>query len=226
MSMCGRYTLVTDPEAVRKRFQLEELPIPLQPRYNIAPSQMVPAIISRQGQRKIGMLRWGLIPSWARDEKIRNKLINARAETLTEKPSFQNLIARKRCLIPADGFYEWKQLEKGKQPMRIQLKDRGLFAFAGLYDTWSKPDGQKVHTCTIITTQPNQVVSDIHDRMPVILRPQDEDTWLDPAHEDMRFLQSLLVPYDAEMMRAYPVSSMVGNPRHDSPACVEEITTE
>jgi putative SOS response-associated peptidase YedK len=224
--MCGRYTLVTDPEQLMMRFHLESLPISIQPRFNIAPGQLIPVIIASQGKRRIGELRWGLIPAWAQDEKMGYKLINARAETLMEKPSFRNLIARKRCIIPADGFYEWKQTGKGKQPMRIQMKSGELFAFAGLYDTWTRPDGQKVHSCTIITTEPNDVVSDIHNRMPVILKPDDEEVWLDREKDDARLLQSLLIPYDARQMRAYPVSAMVGNPRNDVPECIEEITAE
>ncbi len=150
-------------------------------------------------------------------------MINARAETLQEKPAFKRLFERKRCLIPADGFYEWKQTERGKQPMRITMRDGEPFAFAGLFDTWMSPAGQKLSTCTIITTRPNQVVADIHDRMPVILRPEDEDLWLDREKYDPELLQSLLVPYDASEMRAYPVHAMVGSPKNDVPECIEEI---
>jgi putative SOS response-associated peptidase YedK len=221
--MCGRFTLVTDPEKLMQRFHLEEIPFDLQPRYNIAPGQMVPAIITGNGKRRIGQLRWGLVPSWANDEKIGYKMINARAETVTERPAFRTLFARKRCIIPADGFYEWKQTDRGKQPMRITMKSGELFAFAGLFDTWVAPDGRKVSTCTIITTRPNEVVADIHDRMPVILRPEDEDIWLDRETYDAELLLSLLAPYDAGQMRAYPVSAIVGNAKHDRPECIEEI---
>ncbi len=151
-------------------------------------------------------------------------MINARAETLQEKPAFRRLFERKRCIIPADGFYEWKQMDRGKQPMRITMRDGEPFAFAGLFDTWTAPDGRKLHTCTIITTRPNEVVADIHDRMPVILRREDEDLWLDRERFDPELLRSLLVPYDAKGMRAYPVPALVGNPKNDVPECIEEIS--
>jgi putative SOS response-associated peptidase YedK len=221
--MCGRFTLVTDPEKLMQRFMLDEITLDLQPRYNIAPGQPVPAIIADGGKRRIGQLRWGLVPSWAQDEKIGSRMINARAETLTEKPAFRRLFERKRCLIPADGFYEWKQTDKGKQPMRITMKNGEPFAFAGLFDTWTRSDGQKISTCTIITTAPNEVVADIHNRMPVILRSEDESLWLDREKYDAELLQSLLVPYDADQMRAYPVPAIVGNPGNDTPECIEEV---
>lgn len=221
--MCGRFTLVADPEKVMNRFQLQEIPFDLKPRYNIAPGQPIPVILDDSGRRRIGPLRWGLVPAWASDEKIGYKMINARAETLLEKPAFRRLFERKRCIIPADGFYEWKQMDRGKQPMRITMKNGEPFAFAGLFDTWTRPDGERLHTCTIITTRPNQVVADIHDRMPVILRPEDEDLWLDREKYDPDLLQSLLVPYDAGQMRAYPVPTLVGSPKNDVPACITEI---
>ncbi|CAI8947682.1 Abasic site processing protein [Brevibacillus sp. IT-7CA2] len=170
--MCGRFTLMTNLEKWSERFQIEVIPFDWPSRYNIAPSQMVAAVISDHGQRRLGQLRWGLVPSWARDEKIGNKIINARAETLTEKPAFKNLFARKRCIILADGFYEWQKIGKGRRPMRIVMKTGEPFAFAGLFDTWTSPSGDKLHTCTIVTTKPNDVVADIHDRMPVILHQE------------------------------------------------------
>lgn len=224
--MCGRFTLITEPEKILGRFRIQQMHFDLQPRYNIAPGQMIPAIIEDRRQRKIGQLKWGLVPSWAQDEKIGYKMINARAETLTEKPAFRRLFERKRCLIPADGFYEWQQRKSGKQPMRIMMKSGELFAFAGLFDTWIKPDGQKVHSCTIITTKPNEVVADIHDRMPVILREEDEAMWLDREKYDAELLRSLLIPYDPEEMRAYPVPTLVGNPKNDVPDCIEEISAQ
>lgn len=221
--MCGRFTLVTNPDQLQVRFSLDDIPFDLQPRYNIAPGQLIPAIIEDKGQRRIGQLKWGLVPTWAQDEKIGYKMINARAETLQEKPAFKRLFERKRCIIPADGFYEWQQRKSGKQPMRIMMKSGELFAFAGLFDTWIKPDGQKVHSCTIVTTKPNEVVKDIHDRMPVILRQEDEAIWLDREKYDAELLRSLLVPYDPEEMRAYPVSTIVGSPKNDVPECIAEI---
>lgn len=222
--MCGRFTLVTDPLQVLERFVIDEMKIDLQPRYNVAPGQLIPAIIATGGKRRIGQLRWGLVPAWAEDEKVGYKLINARAETVGDKPAFQRLLERKRCIIPADGFYEWRQLEgKKKQPMRIMMKSQALFAFAGLYDTWTSPRGEKLHSCTIITTKPNDVVRDIHERMPVILRRQDEAIWLDRERCDAELLRSLLVPYDAAEMRSYPVPVMVGNVRNDSPECIKTL---
>jgi putative SOS response-associated peptidase YedK len=211
--MCGRFTLVTDPEKLMSRFQLQEIPLDLKPRYNIAPGQPIPVILADGGRRRIGQLRWGLVPSWAQDEKIGYKMINARAKTLQEKPAFRRLFERKRCIIPADGFYEWKQMDRGKQPMRITMRDGEPFAFAGLFDTWTSPNGQKLHTCTIITTQPNEVVADIHNRMQVILRQEDEVLWLERERFDPELLRSLLVPYEAGQMRAYPVSAIVWSPK-------------
>ncbi|MGG4461743.1 SOS response-associated peptidase [Brevibacillus porteri] len=221
--MCGRFTLVTNLELWNARFQIEVIPFEIQPRYNIAPGQLIPAIISDQGKRRIGQLKWGLVPSWVQDEKSGYKMINARSETLTEKPAFRRLFERKRCIIPADSFYEWMKLGKAKQPMRIMMKSGEPFAFAGLFDTWASPIGDKLHTCTIVTTKPNDVVADIHDRMPVILRQEDEGIWLDREKFDSDLLQSLLVPYDSDMMRAYPVSTMVGSPKNDLPECIQEI---
>ncbi|MDC0760651.1 SOS response-associated peptidase [Brevibacillus sp. AG] len=221
--MCGRFTLVTNLELWNARFQIEVIPFDMQPRYNIAPGQLIPAIISDQGKRRIGQLKWGLVPFWSKDEKVGYKMINAKSETLREKPAFKNLFARKRCIIPADGFYEWKKVGKEKRPMRIMMKTGEPFAFAGLYDTWTSPEGDKLHSCTIITTKPNEVVADIHDRMPVILNEQDEAIWLDREKFDADLLQSLLVPYDHEEMKAYPVPAMVGSPKNDIPECIEEI---
>lgn len=221
--MCGRFTIISDPVKMMERFVLDEVPFNLEPRYNVAPGQMVPAIIADKGKRRMGQLKWGLVPSWAQDEKIGYKMINARAETLTVKPAFRNLIARKRCIIPADSFYEWKQTANGKQPVRILMRSGEPFAFAGLFDTWTRQDGQKLHTCTIITTRPNELVRDIHDRMPVILRgPEHEAIWLDREVCDPELLQSLLVPYDASQMRSYPVSPIVGNPKNDVSECIME----
>ncbi|EST52352.1 hypothetical protein T458_15325 [Brevibacillus panacihumi W25] len=222
--MCGRFTLATNPDSLMLRFQIEVIPFEWQARYNIAPGQNIPAIIEDRGQRRIGQLQWGLVPSWASDAKGGSKMINARAETLTDKPAFRRLFERKRCLIPADGFYEWQQGPKGRRPMRIMMRSGEPFAFAGLYDTWTCADGQKLHTCTIITTQPNSVVADIHDRMPVILNQEDEPFWLDRERYDAALLQSLLVPFDSARMRAYPVSAMVGSPKNDVPECIKEIT--
>ncbi|QDX94370.1 SOS response-associated peptidase [Brevibacillus laterosporus] len=163
----------------------------------------------------MGQLRWGLIPSWSKDEKMAYKMINAKAETIREKPSFKNLFIRKRCIIPADGFYEWMKIGNDKQPMRIMVKDKGVFSLAGLYDTWKSPDGGRINTCTIITTKPNTLMADIHDRMPVIIKREDESLWLNRDVQDGELLESLLLPFEEEQMQAYPVSKMVGNVRND-----------
>jgi len=221
--MCGRYTIVVSMEELMMRY-LNELPMDKYhiPRYNVAPMQYVTAVVHDGMKNRLGELRWGLVPSWAPDDKIGSKMINARAETLLEKNSFKLLIRRKRAIIPADGFYEWKKSGSLKQPMRITMKDGALFSMAGLYDTWASPDGRKISTCTIITTTPNRLMADIHDRMPVILRPEDEAEWLDRSNEDVQGLLALLRPYSAEKMRAYPVSPKVGNVKNDTPDCIEE----
>ncbi|MFC5469319.1 SOS response-associated peptidase [Cohnella suwonensis] len=221
--MCGRYTVVVSMEELMLRY-LSEVPTTYYrtPKYNLAPMQMVPAVVNDGTANRLGELRWGLVPSWAQDDKIGSKMINARAETILEKPSFKTLIRRKRAIVPADGFYEWKKSGNAKQPMRITLKDGAVFSMAALYDTWMSPDGRKISTCTIITTTPNGLMADIHDRMPVILRPEDEAEWLARGNEDVARLTGLLVPYDAAKMRAYPVSPLVGNVKNDSPELIEE----
>jgi putative SOS response-associated peptidase YedK len=222
--MCGRYTLTTPGEQLQIRFHITHEIGEFQPRYNIGPGQLIPAIISDKGENRLGLLKWGLVPSWAKDVGTGFKTINAKSETVREKPAFKRPFERKRCMIPADGFYEWKNDGNRKQPMRIVLKNRGLFAMAGLYDTWTAPDGSKLHTCTILTTRPNKLMEPIHNRMPVILRPEDESVWLDRERFDPELLQSFFVPYPEEEMFAYPVSSIVGNVRNDLPECIEPVT--
>jgi putative SOS response-associated peptidase YedK len=222
--MCGRFTLTVPVESLIERFQVDQIPFDYQPRYNIAPGQLITAVIAHEGKNRIGQLKWGLIPSWAKDEKIGYKMINAKAETVQEKPAFRNAFKKRRCIIPADGFYEWKRNEDGsKQPMRIMLKDKSIFGMAGLYETWIAPDRQKVHSCTIITTKSNGLMEQIHDRMPVILRRDDEGIWLDREKADLELLQSLLEPYPEEEMFAYPVHPMVGNVKNDVPECIESL---
>ncbi|MCD9020412.1 SOS response-associated peptidase [Cohnella silvisoli] len=224
--MCGRYTIVVTMEELMLRY-LMELPTNRYhtPRYNVAPMQNILAIVHDGENNRLGELRWGLVPSWASDDRLGSKMINARAETILEKTSFKTLIRRKRAIIPADGFYEWKQAGDKKQPMRITMKDGSIFSMAALYDTWNAPDGRKISTCTIITTTPNNLVSDIHDRMPVILRPEDEAAWLDRGNDDVEKLTSLLTPYSANAMKAYPVSPIVGNVKNDTAECIEEQLT-
>lgn len=221
--MCGRYTIVVSIEELMLRY-MSDMPTNRYhtPRYNVAPMQNILAVVHDGEKNRLGELRWGLVPSWASDDKIGSKMINARAETLLEKASFKNLIRRKRAIVPADGFYEWKQHGSKKQPMRIMMKDGSIFSMAALYDTWMTPNGGKLNTCTIITTAPNSLMQDIHDRMPVILRPEDEALWLNRNNQDMDELMSLLTPYSTDAMKAYPVSPLVGNVKNESKECIEE----
>lgn len=192
------------------------------PNYNAAPMQCIPTVIGSSSGNRLGSLRWGLVPSWADDDKIGNKMINARAETITEKPAFKRLISSKRCIVPTNGFYEWKKVGANKQPLRILMKDNSMFSLAGLYDTWINPDGSKLSTCTIITTEPNRLMADIHNRMPVILRAQDEAEWLS-KESDKESILKLLKPYKAEEMRAYKVDSAVGNVRNNNEDLIKEV---
>lgn len=222
--MCGRYTItVTLEELIAKYFIREHPVIQYAPRYNAAPMQHIAAVIHDGEQNRLGALRWGLLPSWSKEDKNAARLINARSETLLEKPSFKKLVASRRCVIPADGFYEWKTREGGKQPMRITMRDGKLFSMAGLYDIWTAPDGTRISTCTIITTAANSLMEDIHDRMPVILAADQEALWLDRRSRDIPSLMKLLQPYDPEQMVAYPVSAAVGNVRNDSPELIKSV---
>ena len=224
--MCGRYTLTVTIEELMARYLIDG-PVPSihLPRYNIAPGQMVPAIISDGKRNRLGELKWGLIPNWAKDAKIAYKTINAKAETLMEKPSFRTSFQRKRCLIPADSFYEWKTTAEGKYPMRIMMSDHRIFSMAGLYDTWISPDGTKISTCTIITTTPNRLMEKIHHRMPVILRKEDEAVWLDRT-KSAEELKTLLTPYRDDDLFAYPVSNIVNSAKLDTKECIQPATTD
>jgi putative SOS response-associated peptidase YedK len=224
-SMCGRFTSKAKPEEVEKEFKVGRLnPKLFEPRFNIAPTQIVRAVIEADGERIVSGLKWGLIPSWAKDDKIGSKLINARAETLAEKPSFRNAFRAQRCIIPASGFYEWQKTAKGaKQPFYFYLKDKPVFGFAGLYEEWlDKESGELVESCTIITTEANKVLEPVHERMPVILKPKDYDEWLDKKEKDTDQLQKLLVPYPASEMASYAVSRAVNSPAYDSPELIEK----
>lgn len=223
--MCGRFTLTPSFGELISWYKINESGEPFhEPRFNIAPMQMVSAVIHDGEKNRLGQLRWGLVPSWAKDDRMAGKMINARGETLLEKVSFKSLVHKKRCLIPADSFYEWKTINGKKQPMRFMLRNGSMFSFAGLYDSWMNPtNGQKVSTCTIITTTPNSLVADVHDRMPVILKREDEQKWVDKNNTNMEQLMSLLLPYPVEEMKAYPVSTIVGNVKNDLPACIEEL---
>jgi putative SOS response-associated peptidase YedK len=220
--MCGRFTLTTDLDRLEERFSFRAANLRYVPRYNIAPSQQVLTVIDDEG-RHAELLHWGLIPSWAKDPAIGNRMINARAETLAEKPSFRRALQKRRCLILADGFYEWKKEGKKKAPMFIGLKSHEPFAFAGLWETWKSPEGEPIQSCTIITTEPNTLMTSIHNRMPVILSRDAEAVWLDRTVEDAQKLLPLLVPYAAKVMAAYAVSPLVNSPRNDTPACTEPV---
>lgn len=224
--MCGRFTLQHSAEEIADRFLAELLP-DLEPRYNIAPTQPV-TVVTQNGARHLAQYHWGLIPSWAKDKSIGSRMINARAETVAEKPAFRTALQRRRCLIPADGFYEWREAddpeEGGRTPMYIHRKDKALFAFAGLWDEWHDPvSDAPLRSCTIITGTPNPLVAPIHDRMPIILRPEDEERWLDKSVTEGTDLLSLLAPYPAEALETYAVSRRVNAPVVDDPELVRPV---
>lgn len=222
--MCGRYTITVTMEELMLYYHIEESSSPWhQPRYNVAPGQSIPAIVHDGKRNRLGELKWGLVPAWADDPKIGYTMINARAETAASRPAFREPFRRKRCIVPADGFYEWMVTGRDKQPIRFVLKSRSLFSMAALYDTWRAPDGTKLSTCTILTTDPNDKVSPVHNRMPVILRPEDEAVWLNRDLGDPSRLQALLKPYPSEEMEAYPVGAAVGNVRNDDASLIEPL---
>ncbi len=221
--MCGRFTLRTPAYKLAEAFGVE-VRANLAPRYNVAPSQDVAAVRRGEaGGRDFAMLRWGLIPYWARDAAIGNKLINARAETVAEKPSFRAAFRKRRCLVVADGFYEWRKAKDGKQPWLIAMGDGEPFAIAGLWESWKAPGGETVESCTLITTEANATVTPIHHRMPAILGAGDYDAWLDPAPIAETALAGLLRPYPAEEMTARAVGRLVNNARNEDPACIEPL---
>lgn len=217
--MCGRFTIFADPDRLAERFQAALPADGLQPRYNAAPTQYLPVILN-DGPPAIQLLQWGLVPFWAKDPSIGSRMINARAETLAEKPAFRAALKKRRCLVLADGFYEWQKTPTGKQPMRITLDSGEPFAMAGLWETWDAPDGSLLRTFTIVTGEPNELVAAIHNRMPTILLPEHEALWLDNAAEPAIWLD-ILRPYPAERMAAYPVSRRVNHVANDDPGLVE-----
>jgi putative SOS response-associated peptidase YedK len=224
--MCGRFRLSREGKEIIEDFAVDG-EIEWSPRYNIAPSDAVPII--RQDHhnpvRKFGLARWGLIPSWAKDATIGFKTINAASETAAAKPAFRDAMKWRRCLIPADGFYEWKALAaKQKQPYCFGMADDSMFAFAGLWDRWRDSQGNTLASCTILTTKPNALVSEIHDRMPAILRREDYDLWLDPGIVEPARVADLLLPLDPRLMRKYPVSTRVNSVKNDDPECAREIS--
>jgi putative SOS response-associated peptidase YedK len=219
--MCGRYSIVP-VDNVAERFQAGQTQQPLLPSYNVAPGTSMPVVVHDTSNR-IELMNWGLIPFWSKDPNISYKTINARAETVASSPAFRESFRRRRCLVPASGFFEWRKTERGKTPYFIHLKDAELFAFAGLYDVWKDAEGRELRTYTIITTIPNDLVQPIHNRMPVILHPDDEAMWLDPKMNDTKALRALLNPFPDALMEAYPVSRAVNTPANDTPALIERV---
>ncbi len=225
--MCGRYTLSSGGEELALMFDLTEVPLFPQ-RYNIAPTQesAVVRIDGSQGKnapRRMDLLRWGLIPYWAKEASIGNRMINARSESVAEKPAFKYSFRKQRCLIPTDGFYEWKKEGKAKQPFFIHRQDGKPFALAGLWARWKDPEAGPRDTFTILTTSANELIRPLHDRMPVIVDPKDFDLWLDPAIDDRERLEPLLAPYDPDQMATYPVSRSVNSPAYDAADCVAPL---
>ena len=227
--MCGRYRLTAKERWLSEFFKIPAEDIEWAARWNIAPTDAVATVRHdrREPKRIFAKMRWGMVPYWAKDISIGARMINAVGETAAEKPAFRESMKRRRCLIPADGFYEWEKLgDKKKQAYNIGMKDDGLFAFAGLWDRWKDPTGKPVESCTILTTDANALLKDIHDRMPVILNPEDYDLWLDPGLNDPKQVEHLLKPFDARLMRVYPVSSTVNKVENDSPECAQEVRAQ
>jgi putative SOS response-associated peptidase YedK len=227
--MCGRYTLTSSGEDLALAFDLSELPLAV-PRYNMAPTQeaAVVRVLEPGGPRRLDPLKWGLIPYWAKEAAIGNKMINARAESVAEKPAYKSSFKKKRCLVATDGFYEWKKEGKAKQPYLIRREDGKPFAFAGLWSSWRNPEqgGQIIQTFTILTTSANDLLRPLHDRMPVILDRENFDLWLDPEIEDAEVLQPLLVPHAVEGFKAFPVSRLVNSPTNDVADCIAPLVMD
>ena len=216
--MCGRFTLTKDKDEIEDRFEIHIDPAMFTKNYNAAPSQILP-IITNEEQEQASFHKWGLIPHWAKDETIGNKLINARGETIAEKPSFRDAAEKRRCLVITDGFYEWQRSGGEKQPYRITLADESLFTFAGLWESWKAEDGRDVRTFTIITTEPNELMKPIHNRMPVMLTPDNERVWI--SDESLEDVMHLLQPYDEKEMNAYPVTKKVNSPKNNDRSVME-----
>ena len=219
--MCGRYALTSPPEVIAQRFNLLWTP-EFTPRYNIAPSQMIPVVRETEQGRELTFLRWGLIPPWAKDPAIGFKLINARAETLADKPAFRSAWRRRHCLIPADAFYEWKPVAGRKQPYCIRMADQTPFGMAGLWEHWMDPSGQAVESCTVITTEANSLVAALHERMPVILAPGDHAAWLNAGNVEA---QVLLKPFPSDQLICFPVALRVNNVKNDDADCIAPLDT-
>ena len=221
--MCGRFVSLLSPELLQVIFDVSPAP-PMAPRYNIAPTQMVPVVRQdASGSRYLSTVRWGLVPSWAKDIASGSMLINARCETVHEKPSFRQAIRSRRCLIPGNGFYEWGKTASGKEPYYLSLRDGSPMAFAGIWETWRTPEGDTLESCAILTTNANTLMAPIHDRMPVILHPAEYTHWLDRTINDPHDFERLYQPFPAELMQAWRVSKLVNSPAHDSEECIHRI---
>ncbi len=217
--MCGRYTLTADAESIQLAFNLESVDGWSMPRFNIAPSQAV-AVISSREPKQLSLMKWGLVPSWAKDPKIGNRMINARSETAAEKPSFRTAFKRRRCLIPADGYYEWTKRGAKKAPMYIQHAERDIFAFAGLWESWKQPDGGWLNTCAILTTEANEKIKPLHHRMTVIVEPEDYETWLAPRELTPDEWLPIMAGPRSEQLKFYEVSTQVNKPANDNPTVI------
>ncbi|MGP4075339.1 SOS response-associated peptidase [Halobacillus sp. K22] len=220
--MCGRYTLFSEEAQIVEEFGINHSIEDYQPRYNIAPGQKVLAIIHNGKEKKAGFMYWGLVPSWAKDPKIGYKMINARSETAHEKPSFKHLMSKKRCLIVADSFYEWKKTENGKQPLRIYPENRKLFAFAGLWDQW-KTEEEERFTCTILTQEADRFMADIHHRMPVILPKQEQEKWIEPLKWKPEEAHDFVQDLGGESLEAYEVSDYVNAAQREGEECIKPL---
>lgn len=214
--MCGRYAITSAPEAIRRLFGYPEQPN-FPARYNVAPTQPIPIVRLQSGERHFALVRWGLLPSWVKDPKSFTLLINARGESVLDKPAFRAAMRRRRCLVPADGFYEWKRTGEGKQPYYIRLRSGAAFAFAGLWESWTGPDGEEMESAAIVTTAANRTLAGIHDRMPVMLAPEAFDLWLDCDRVDAPTAAALIAPLRDELVEAYPVSTAVNRVANDGP---------
>ena len=223
--MCGRYRLSRRRQTIEEQFDTADWQDDWSPRFNIAPTQPVPVIRQHPKEpiRQISIMRWGLVPYWAKDPSITTGTINAKSETAATKPAFRDPLKFRRCLIPADGFYEWQRRGKSKQPFCFEVNNGGLFVFAGLWDGWKDSSGRWLKTCSILTTAPNAVTSAVHDRMPVILDPNSYDLWLDPGIQNLAAISELLKPYDARLMRCYPVSTRINHVANEDAECSRPV---
>ncbi len=223
--MCGRYSIFSESNILAKHFGVFPSTEKLAPHYNACPIQLLPIILNENNQRIVKLFKWGLVSSWAKDPSFGNKMINARAETLQQKPAFKKLLKNRRCIIPADGFFEWRKTSLGKKPMYFFLASKNPFAFAGLWDSWKGSDGKIINTFTIITTEPNSLLQNIHSRMPVILLPEKVAAWLDDSSTGEK-LSELLCPYPTKLMVSYSVSKEVNSPTNNHPSLIKPIPPE